>query len=269
MHRLEIKQIQSEKQKTSESDSVSYIQSLGDDSGLNILGYLNRSELRQIAQVDVFFRERVQVIRRMTKGLTLENHEVSNTGCLITVLKLYPNLESLNLFRVAKHVEDSVLLGPVARMVKLKHLNLAFSVKITEKGLVHIKKLTQLLSLDLDDCINIGDKGLEYIQGLTQLRNLSLDGCIHISNQGLRCFREMKKLRDLNLSRCEITKDGLANLKDLKDMQILSLDGCTLLDDRCTPYINSMEGLKVVHIRGCHKFLRIGIRNKELRIQRR
>ena len=68
---------------------------------------------------------------------------------------------------------------------------------MTDAGLVHLKRLTQLQQLYLERT-KVTDAGLEHLKGLTQLRNLDLSQT-EVTDEGV------KKLQQA-LPNCEIER---------------------------------------------------------------
>ena len=126
-----------------------------------IAGYADIISLAMFAVASKDFRENVNGFRGRIKSLKIERGDVSSKESLIGLLKVYPNLEKLDLSLVRDLVDDDVL--------------------------KQVAKLTQLTSLDLARCRQITD--LAPLAKLTQLTSLNLYGCNQITDEGLAAFR--------------------------------------------------------------------------------
>jgi len=93
--------------------------------------------------------------------------------------------------------------------------------KITDAGLEHLKRLTQLQSLNLTGT-QITDVGLVYLKGLTQLQSLNLKST-QITDAGLVHLKGLTQLSWLDLSETKITDAGLVHLKGLTNLCYLYL----------------------------------------------
>ena len=80
------------------------------------------------------FRENVNGFRGRIKSLKIERGDVSSKESLIGLLKVYPNLEKLDLSLVRDLVDDDVL-KQVAKLTQLTSLNLRRCKKISDEGL--------------------------------------------------------------------------------------------------------------------------------------
>jgi hypothetical protein len=128
----------------------------------------------------------------------------------------------------------------------------SFVVKITDAGLAHLSRLTQVTSLGLLGC-QINGSGLKNIQGMTHLKTLNLQLCpitddnlvylkdlkeieglyfleAPITDAGLKHLKALPKLRELHLHMTRITDAGLTQLCELKQLQILWLGDTKITD---------------------------------------
>lgn len=95
----------------------------------------------------------------------------------------------------------------------LDTLSLGFCDKITDKGLVHLKKLRSIRWLSLAACPGITNEGLVVVSQMDNLRGLDLRGCQNINDAGLNNLKSMGNLRNLLLGGCpNITDEALRNL---------------------------------------------------------
>ena len=101
-------------------------------------------------------------------------------------------------------------------------LNIGFS-DLSDKGMVHLKNLTNLTSLDLSQS-KVGDAGLVHLAKLTKLSNLSLSST-KVTDAGFKHLAANKGLFTLWLSGPTITDEGMKALKDFPRLGSLYLHG--------------------------------------------
>jgi internalin A len=102
----------------------------------------------------------------------------------------------------------------------VQHLNLLQS-GITDKGMIHLRNLTELRSLSLWNT-QVTDVGAAHLAGLTKLEALRLS-LTQVGDRGLIHLRRLSKLRSLELGddRGPITDAGLAMLADMNELRVL------------------------------------------------
>ena len=122
-----------------------------------IASFAEHCSLAMFAVASKNCRENVNGFRGRIKSLKIERGDVSSKESLIGLLKVYPNLEKLDLSLVRDLVDDDVL-KQVAKLTQLTSLNLEGCEEITD--LAPLADMTQLTSLDLGWCTQITDEGL-------------------------------------------------------------------------------------------------------------
>ena len=88
----------------------------------------------------------------------------------------------------------------------------AYSKKVTDAGLAHIEKLSDLKHLDLSGT-HITDAGLSRLHALTNLQSLYL-GSTYVTDVGLKHLEGLVKLRTLILIGTTVTFEGETRLQD-------------------------------------------------------
>ncbi|MBN2048373.1 MAG: hypothetical protein JW750_11060 [Anaerolineaceae bacterium] len=102
----------------------------------------------------------------------------------------------------------------------LIYVDLTEGRRVSDVGLQHISRLTQLSALNLSAC-KISNQGLEYLYRMPNLEWLDLSYCTGISDNGTRRIEEMRTLRYVNLRGCpRITRAGLKRLEKRRDLEI-------------------------------------------------
>ena len=125
--------------------------------------------------------------------------------------------------------------------------------QITDRGLSHIKGMTELWSLNLPDCQKITSAGLANLEGMTQLKYLNLSGCGKITDEGLKSLEKLTKLQTLDLSGCrQITDAGLAHLKEMTELQTLNLKECGGITDHGLKNLAGMTHLRSLNLSECN-----------------
>jgi len=145
----------------------------------------------------------------------------------------------------------------LAALAGLQHLeSLSFSlhflsnINVQDKGLDHLKNLTQikdlrltqtkvlgkslapfvnLLSLDLNET-PFKNEGMQYLRGMTHLRRLSLRNTF-VTDAGLKNLEDLQDLESLDLYGTQVTDAGLRSLSQLKKLRDLNLLGTQITDD--------------------------------------
>ncbi len=129
-------------------------------------------------------------------------------------------------------------------------LHFLTEIHVEDKGLAHLKDLTQLRELRLVQtrvrgpclapfvnlrALDLGetpfrDDGLQYLRGMTHLQRLSLRNTL-VSDAGLKNLAGLKDLESLDLYGIKVTDAGLESLSGLTKLRALNLLGAALTDD--------------------------------------
>jgi Amidohydrolase family/Leucine Rich repeat len=144
-----------------------------------------------------------------------------------------------------------------ASLANLHHLEkLWFSlhfltdIHVEDKGLAHLKNLTQLRELRLVQtkvrgsslapfvnlrALDLGetpfrDDGMQYLRGMTHLKILSLRNTL-VTDAGLKNLADLKDLESLDLYGIKVTDAGLQSLSGLTKLRALNLLGAAVTDD--------------------------------------
>jgi Leucine-rich repeat (LRR) protein len=115
----------------------------------------------------------------------------------------------------------------------LKHLDIARGHYVdpnmdkgyyTDKGVAELAKCKLLEELTIGS-IGITDAGLDHIAKLTNLKKLSLFGCSNVTNKGLAKLTTLKSLQNLSVYEANLTIGGLSCLNQLPNLVTLNLHG--------------------------------------------
>jgi hypothetical protein len=148
--------------------------------------------------------------------------------------------------RVQPELTDSGL-EPFGGLTKLILFHVWNAPKLTDAGLVHLQRLTQLESLGLNGT-RVTDDGLARLAGLVQLEELFLDGT-HLTDAGLAHLQGMKQLRRLGLRGTRVTDAGLARLAGLVQLEDLAVGG-THVTDAGLAHLQGMKQLRGLGLYG-------------------
>ena len=126
------------------------------------------------------------------------------------------------------------------RLKRLGGLHLSGS-KITDAGLVHLRKLPNLYYLTLQE-VAITDDGLRHLEGLG-IEELALP-MTQISDRGIIHLARMPALVRLNLALTGVTDAAIPDLAKLKNLRALCLSGTSVSDAGCRKLRNALPNLK-------------------------
>jgi len=137
-------------------------------------------------------------------------------------------------------------LAIISQLDQITSLNLNGSKRVTDKGLMHLARMTQLRELIMGG--QITDRGLEVLDGLRELRVFQMFWKDSITDEGIANLRFCDHLEEVDLLGCN-TGDGaiaaLAGKPDLrrfKTGQNVSDDGLALLQQ--VPAFKTWQGEK-------------------------
>jgi hypothetical protein len=175
----------------------------------------------------------------------------------------FPYLAELRL-RTSITDED---LSHVARISRLRYLDLPYAALVTDAGLAQLGNLRALRSLFVSESkqmtgtgvgklANVGltrltltrtgidGRALRFVGQLSGLRVLELRDA-PIDDNGLRELAKLDKLRALSLSGSEIDGSGLAHLQTINELEDLELSATAVGDDDLE-HLEHFRGLKYI-----------------------
>jgi internalin A len=174
---------------------------------------------------------------------------------------------------------DDGLLGEIRFPAKLERLELLSASKVTNAGLLHIAKLTELRRLDLG-ARKVTDAGLLQLRGFVHLRRLYLGGTSikgsafrdlpwkaqieglggeFFSDENVECLDGFNMLGELNLGGSKITDKGLQRLPALPKLKSLDLQS-TSVSDGGLAELARFETLESIGLNNC-KITDEGLKN--------
>jgi hypothetical protein len=117
--------------------------------------------------------------------------------------------------------------------------------RLTDSGLTHLERLTNLDGLSLRDT-QVTDAGLQHLRLLARLRVLNLEGC-RITGEGLAHLENLERLDSLLLSRSTISDEGLAHLARFPRLAHVSLSD-TQISDAGLIHLQRVSTLEAVEL---------------------
>ena len=184
-------------------------------------------------------------------GVNLRSRWVTD-GDLEMLVAAFPDLENLDLSHT--HVTD-LGLGSIAKLSKLKALNLYFAEHVTESGVARLGELRSLERLNLRGA-RMSDSGMEFMSHLRNLRELDV-GMTQITDTSLEHLEGLPHLEKLALGGNRIGQSGLIFLQFLPSLKHLDLSGAQITDsgvwsvtltDLNMNRIAALKGLEVLNL---------------------
>jgi Leucine-rich repeat (LRR) protein len=151
-----------------------------------------------------------------------------------------PALTSLNLHDTG--VTDTGL-TPIEGTAWLKYLDIR-STRITDDGLARLRGLSNAVSLDLQLNASVSDEGLAHLERLTNLNVLGLDHT-KVSDGGLAHLKGLTALRRLSLGDTQVGDAGLVHLKGLTRLEFLYLKNTRVTDSGLQQLQKSLPKLTI------------------------
>jgi internalin A len=195
------------------------------DSGLTAL-----HQLKSLKRLSLGTAKFDDVRLRALSGLAqLEGLDLLRTG--ITDDGLPSMLEGMTGLRWLS-VYDAQISGPGLEKLRdcPRLLSLRLQCPLTDDGLASLAEVPQLEYLQVNRATGlvITDRGLAHLGKLTNLTQLVINGS-QFGDDGLRQLAGLTSLTDLrlNASQASFTDDGLAHLKGLTNLKTLTLQGAS------------------------------------------
>jgi beta-lactamase regulating signal transducer with metallopeptidase domain len=185
---------------------------------------------------------------RSLRKLEIGSSQVTDKG--LAYLAQIKTLEHLDLPQDQKGITDTGLtyLGTLPNLRHLAITRIHFidpkmnKEYYTDKGLAELAKCRLLEELNIGSP-GITDEGMRHVAKLTNLKKLMLFGCENVTNEGLAQLTTLKSLRHLYIADSKITIGGLSHLNkipglfklDLHDIEQdhsgLNISGLTKLEE--------------------------------------
>lgn len=173
-----------------------------------------------------------------------------------------------------EHVGHQSVVGGLAGLQKLRHLDLSFCESIKPAGLRHMSSLTALTALILRCCTGaVTDKslahvaplkalvelnmyracqpaftgaGLRHLWGLMRLRRLSLSNAVGFETASLAHLQPLTALVNLTLSDRTLRDGDLSCLAVCERLRILDISENDVLDDSCLEHLKRCCNMRSV-----------------------
>ena len=199
----------------------------------------------KIEKAPAFLQTKLQNIGYTVTALDL--HDLKLTSEHIKhIVRYFPNLMEIN---ATNSTLDDSCMEEIAKLEKLRKLNLAGCNKLTDTGIAKLKPLSQLLSLDLTACYLLTKLACETLATFTQITDLNLTLCGGLSNEALDLLKPLTALTHLNLSRNNwLSVQGLEFLKHQKLLESLDLSSCPKLSADALHLLSQHRYLKTLNL---------------------
>ena len=138
--------------------------------------------------------------------------------------------------------QTDIELADYGLLAKTEKLDLRSS-RVTDAGLLHLSKATNLKQLWLDNCL-VTDAGLAHLKTLKNLESVRLNGT-RVTDEGLANLKGMAKLKSLTLSNTSITDAGMVHLASLTNLTDLGLDS-TQISNTGLVHLNRLTNLELL-----------------------
>ena len=167
---------------------------------------------------------------RSLRKLDIGSSEVTDRG--LAHLAQIKTLESLSLPQDQKGITD-VGLAHIGELPNLKGLHISRIHFIdpemnrpcyTDKGLAELANCRWLEKLSIGS-VGITDAGMDHVAKLTNLKSLLLFGCENVTDRGLAKLRRLKAMTSLSFTEADISIAGLNALNSLSRMERMHIDG--------------------------------------------
>jgi len=116
----------------------------------------------------------------------------------------------------------------LAEQTSLGSLDLAMT-RISDRGLLHLKPLTNLTDVNLYYAESVTDQGLAVLRSWKKLKRLNLRGT-KITDSTLQLLNGLTALESLDIGFAQVTDSGLSQLSALSQLKNFSLGGNKLTD---------------------------------------
>jgi Leucine-rich repeat (LRR) protein len=176
----------------------------------------------------------------LLKVLALDDLWIGNAG-----LEALTNLKALEELYLAGTVVDDDSAKIIAGFPALKKLRLA-RTQISDLGLETLSTCSTLEDIDLSEDSLITNAGMAHLAKLTNLRKLNL-WRVQISDDGVLMLAPLIRLEWLNLDNTKLSDAGLPALKNMNALTFLHL-GSTQITAAAAPsliHLKSLKDLKV------------------------
>ena len=166
---------------------------------------------------------------RSLRKLEIGSSQITDKG--LAYLSQIKTLASLDLPQDQHGITDTGL-AHLGKLPNLRHLAIMRIYFIdpkmnkeyyTDKGLAELAKCRLLEELSIGSP-GITDEGMRHVARLTNLKKLNLFGCENVTNNGLAQLTTLKSLEDLSITKSEITIGGLSHLNKIPGLYKLNLD---------------------------------------------
>lgn len=156
---------------------------------------------------------------------------------------------------------DDDALRELPKFTQLEHLDLSgmdvndrgysVALTITDVGVTHLGKLTNLRSLSLHHCEHVSGTSLHVLEALPRLEVLDL-GHTGVESTAIERLPRLGSLRELTLSYClKFHGRSLAEVAKIPGLRTLRLEGCPTIAAQDALHLTNAKGLRHLDLRDC------------------
>lgn len=170
-----------------------------------------------------------QGLSRLSQAKTLQQlflYGDSVTDAHLKRLGTFPSLQKLQVFRAPISDRGIKSIGSVT---SLQELQIGSTSTVTDKGILHLARLTDLECLILLDC-DLTDVSMTAISEMTELKALWIHAAA-ITDDGFRHLNTLKNIEVLQIPNSQIGDDSLAIVAAMPKLRVLDVSGTRITDD--------------------------------------
>ncbi|GJR61948.1 leucine-rich repeat, cysteine-containing subtype protein [Tanacetum coccineum] len=175
---------------------------------------------------------------------------------VVSLVRSSKNLTLINLDGCVNVTNES--LKAICEANHLKYLSLRGYYLVTDLGLEYLTNEDMkncLERLHLNECVRISDKGICYLKKMTGLYYLSLSKCgVNITNVGVMAICQLPSLMVLNLSWLRnVTDTSLSHISsNCSKMNQIDFTGCKGITGKGLHALVHLRKLKTLKLFSCH-----------------
>lgn len=219
------------------------------DAGMVHISYMPNLELLCLHGIKDITDEGIAHLTKMhsLRKLEIGSSQVTDKG--LAYLSQIKTLERLELPQDQKGITDKGLTY-LGMLPNLRHLAISRIYFIdpkmnkeyyTDKGLAELANCRLLEELYIGSP-GVTDEGMRHVAKLTNLKKLMLFGCENVTNEGLAHLTTLQSLKHLNICRSKITIGGLSHLNRIPGLYKLVLHD--IVQDHASLNISGLKNLE-------------------------
>ncbi|MCK4292049.1 MAG: hypothetical protein KAY65_02545 [Planctomycetes bacterium] len=206
---------------------------LGHLPGLTNAAFVHLSEIPNLERLDLHWNENItdSGIAHLKKLGNLKKLDIRHSKATVGGVAHLSQIKTLDHLELPGKILNDEVLEYLGQLPNLRELRITRSHYVdpkmdkdyyTDRGLRALPRLSLLEDLSIGS-IGVTDAGMSHIAKLTNLKRLHLFGCSAITDDGLANLMTLKSLTRLTLSYTEVTISGLTQLGALPNLTDLTV----------------------------------------------